>query len=217
MNKQKKQNHLLARYIILLVGLIVMAFGVAFSIVGDLGTSPISSLPYVTGVASGLSVGTTTMIMHCAFVLLQIAILRKNFEWVQLLQILVAVVFGFFIDVAQAALSGLTYANYFEQWVYCAIGIVLVALGVTLEVVAGVVILAGEGVVRTICQVKPWKFGNVKVAFDVTLVVLSVLFGLIFLHQVVGVREGTVAAAIFVGLLSKVFIKPFHRLQQRLR
>ena len=32
--------------LILLLGLIVMAFGVAFSIEANLGTSPISSVPY---------------------------------------------------------------------------------------------------------------------------------------------------------------------------
>lgn len=57
-----------------------MAFGVAFSIKAALGTSPISSVPYVTSTISGLSVGTTTIIMNFMFVLIQIAILRKKYD-----------------------------------------------------------------------------------------------------------------------------------------
>ena len=64
----------------LCLGLTIMAFGVAFSIKAALGTSPISSVPYVTSTISGLSVGTTTIIMNFMFVLIQIAILRKKYD-----------------------------------------------------------------------------------------------------------------------------------------
>ena len=38
---------LLKRYLFLCVGLFIMSLGIAFSIKSNLGTSPISSLPYV--------------------------------------------------------------------------------------------------------------------------------------------------------------------------
>lgn len=60
----KKTNHLIIRSLLLCMGLIVMAFGVAFSIKAGLGTSPISSVPYVTSEISGLSVGCTTIIIY---------------------------------------------------------------------------------------------------------------------------------------------------------
>ena len=46
---------LIKRYILLLAGLTVMAFGVAFSIKGNLGTSPISSVPYACLLYTSLS------------------------------------------------------------------------------------------------------------------------------------------------------------------
>ena len=79
MKEEKKLNHILIRVILLCAGLSVMAIGVAFSIKAALGTSPISSVPFVTGTISGLSVGTTTIIMNCIFVVIQILILRKRF------------------------------------------------------------------------------------------------------------------------------------------
>lgn len=84
------------------------------------------------------------------------------------------------------------------------IGIFLVAVGVSLEVKANVVVLAGEGVVLAICQVVPIKFGYMKVGFDVTLVIVACILSFVFTEQIHGVREGTVAAAIMVGLNFKV-------------
>lgn len=46
MEKEKQRlEHIPLRLLMLLVGFGVMAFGVAFSIKGALGTSPISSVP----------------------------------------------------------------------------------------------------------------------------------------------------------------------------
>lgn len=201
----RRIDHPIKRLVLLCVGLSIMAFGVAFSIKAQLGTSPISSVPYVTSAISGLSVGTTTIIMNFMFVAIQIAILRKKYDWFQLLQLPAAIVFGVMIDVAEYIISPITLSNYFQQWLICAAGIVLVALGVSVEVAAKFVTTAGEGVVLAICQVAPIKFGNMKVVFDVTLVCISVVLSLVFLGKLDGVREGTAAAAVFVGLLTKVF------------
>lgn len=203
----RRIDHPIKRLVLLCVGLSIMAFGVAFSIKAQLGTSPISSVPYVTSAISGLSVGTTTIIMNFMFVAIQIVILRKKYDWFQLLQLPAAIVFGVMIDVAEYIISPITLSNYFQQWLICAAGIVLVALGVSVEVAAKFVTTAGEGVVLAICQVAPIKFGNMKVVFDVTLVCISVVLSLVFLGKLDGVREGTAAAAVFVGLLTKVFNK----------
>lgn len=203
----RRIDHPIKRLVLLCVGLSIMAFGVAFSIKAQLGTSPISSVPYVTSAISGLSVGTTTIIMNFMFVAIQIAILRKKYDWFQLLQLPAAIVFGVMIDVAEYIISPITLSNYFQQWLICAAGIVLVALGVSVEVAAKFVTTAGEGVVLAICQVAPIKFGNMKVVFDVTLVCISVVLSFVFLGKLDGVREGTAAAAVFVGLLTKVFNK----------
>lgn len=201
--KQHSFDHLAKRIIFLCLGLTIMAFGVAFSIKAALGTSPISSVPYVTSTISGLSVGTTTIIMNFMFVLIQIAILRKKYDWFQLLQFPAAILFGTMIDVAEYLLKPVAFSNYLEQWLLCVVGIFLVALGVSVEVMANLVTTAGEGIVLAICQVAPVKFSNMKVAFDVTLVCISIALSFIFLGHLDGVREGTIAAAVFVGLITK--------------
>lgn len=67
-NQINKEAYEIKNWIILVLGLIVMAFGVALSIRADLGTSPISSLPYVVSLFTPLTVGTATIAMHCVLV-----------------------------------------------------------------------------------------------------------------------------------------------------
>lgn len=196
--------YILKRYLLLLVGLSIMAFGVAFSIKASLGTSPISSVPYVVSLFTPLTVGTATITMHCVFILLQILILRKNYHPIQLMQLPVAFFFGYLTDFGVWAVQGITCNTYWQQWIVCLIGILLVAVGVSFEVKAGVVVLAGEGVVLAICKVLPKvKFGYMKVGFDVTLVVIACVLSIVFTGRLQGVREGTVAAALLVGLIAK--------------
>ena len=196
--------YILKRYLLLLVGLSIMAFGVAFSIKASLGTSPISSVPYVASLFTPLTVGTATITMHCVFILLQILILRKNYHPIQLMQLPVAFFFGYLTDFGVWAVQGITCNTYWQQWIICLNGILLVAVGVSCEVKAGVVVLAGEGVVLAICKVLPKvKFGYMKVGFDVTLVVIACILSIVFTGRLQGVREGTVAAALLVGLIAK--------------
>lgn len=180
-----------------------MAFGVACSIKANLGTSPISSVPYVISLFSPLTVGTATILMHCVFILIQILLLRKQYHLIQLMQLPVAVFFGYLTDFGVWAVRGISCNTYWQQWILCLIGIFLVAVGVSLEVKAGVVVLAGEGVVLAVCKIFPVKFGYMKVGFDVTLVVIACILSLVFTGHLQGVREGTVAAALLVGMIAK--------------
>lgn len=216
MGKNDSRKHFAARCALLLAGLAVMALGVALSIKAELGTSPISSVPYVSGLISGLSVGTTTIIVNSLFVLAQILMLRSQYDWYQLLQIPVAIVFGLMIDMFSLLMGDIVLSSYIQQWLFCAAGIIFVALGVSMEVTAELITTAGEGLVLAICQVTSFKFGNVKVAVDVTLVILAVAASLLVLGELAGVREGTAAAAVLVGLLTKQFVKPLNHVKQKL-
>ena len=144
------KKRLAKRYLFLCAGLLIMSFGVAFSIKGGLGTSPISSLPYVVSLLTPLTVGTATICLHCILILLQILILRKNYDPIQLMQLPVAIIFGYLTDFAVWAIQGIGVSSYLNQWIYCIIGILLVGTGVSFEFTAGVVTVAGEGFVLAV-------------------------------------------------------------------
>ncbi len=198
------------RYAFLLVGLCVMAFGVALSKKAELGASPISSIPFVLEPITGgaLRIGIATTIVNAGIVLLQIVILRGKFKWLNLLQIPVCAAFGYLCQFAEWCIAGISVGGYGQQWLVCAAGIVLVAFGVSMEVTANVMTLAGEGLVLALCQVHPRvKFGTMKVLVDVSLVTIAVVLSFLFLHGLYfkSVREGTAAAALCVGLIARLF------------
>jgi len=195
----------------LCIGLMIMAFGVAFSIYANLGTSPISCPPYVASMLCPVTVGEATIIMHCIFIVIQMALLRKDYDRIQLMQLPVAFLFGYMTDFACWCIADIPCTNYFMQVVWCLISIVLVGIGVSFEVVSGVVTLAGEGLVLAICKAFKTRFDITKVSVDTLLVALAALVSLIWLDGIYGVREGTLAAALAVGVIAQWCNKPVER------
>lgn len=222
---QRSATSHLRRYLLLSLGLSTMALGIAFSIRSGLGTTPISTLPLVLSLIAPLSVGTMTILMNLSFIVAQILILRKRFEPVQLLQVPAAFLFGFLIDVGLWVLRGIAYSAYWQQWVLVLIGIVFVGFGVACQITANTLTLAGEGIVLAISNTlirhfgaKTYLlFGSLKIIFDVSLVVVSAILALIFLHELAGVREGTVLAAVGVGFVARHLITLLSPLERWLR
>ncbi|MGP6175512.1 YczE/YyaS/YitT family protein [Corynebacterium sp. A21] len=205
------QQHLARRWAMLLFGQVLSAFGIAFAVRSDLGTTSISSLPYVLSLISVLSLGTWTILLNLAFLLSQMLMLRRRFELLQLLQIPLMVYFGLLNDLALWVLGGLGYTAYWQQWALALVGIVLVGFGVAFAVIANTVMLAGDALVLVVTRElnrifgtrKYLVFGYTKVVFDVTMVLTAVILSLNFLHGLFGIREGTVAAALLIGLTAK--------------
>ena len=210
------RRSILKRTLLLCIALGVMAVGVALSIKADLGTSPISSVPYVVSLMSEMSVGTATILINAILLVGEILIMRRQFQPIQLLQLAVVTLFGWLIDLCLWGLDGLTYADYGQQWMICIAGIIILGIGVSLEVTANLIPLPGEGLILSVCTVLPIKFGNMKVITDVSLVLVAVLLSFAFLSGLYGVREGTIAAAVCVGLVAKTVSRLTGPYQRRL-
>ncbi len=205
----------LKRYCIFLVGLFINALGVSFVTKASLGTSPISSIPYVLSLEFSPSLGTFTIVFSIVLILLQILILRKNFKIANLLQIPVSIAFGYFIDLTMMMLGWVQPQNYFIQIVALLMGCIVLGFGVYLEVLADVVMLPGESFVRAIVQTLHTNFGTTKILFDSSMTILAGILSFVFFHTLNGVREGTIVAALLVGFIARLFgkhlewIKPY--------
>ena len=210
--KNRTVNNLIRRYLTLLVGLFIMSFGVAFSLKAGLGTSPVSSVPYVLSMILPMTVGETTILVNCCLVIIQILLLRRQFELVQLIQVPVAIAFGYLTDLAVWVLSSISPVTYWQQWLFCILGILLVGVGVSFEVTADVVTMAGEGVALAVVKTVKAPFAKAMSSVDCSLVISAVILSFLFLHTLAGVREGTVAAAIFVGMTAKQVGRPMRRI-----
>ncbi|WP_241228224.1 YczE/YyaS/YitT family protein [Corynebacterium hylobatis] len=196
--------HQLRRALIFTLGLFLMSLGVAVTVRAALGTAPISSLPTVLSLATGLTVGTWVVLFCLVVLAIEILLLRRRFPPVQLLQLPVTFLFGWFVDLSMAVTWWLEPANYAMQWVWTVVGAVVVALGVYLEVWPRLTYTPPEGLVTAITIITRAPFSKVKMIFDWSLVAISALLSLVLMGGLHGVREGTVFAAFAVGLVMTV-------------
>lgn len=204
----------LKRYLLFLVGLFVNALGVSLVTKASLGTSPISSIPYVLSLNFPFTLGNFTIAFSILLILLQILILRKNFKLENILQIPVSIAFGYFIDLTMYLLFWVNPQNYVVKVIALLAGCLVLGFGVYLEVLADVVMLPGESFVRAVVQTWNTNFGTTKIIFDSSMAVIAAVLSFLFSGALNGVREGTVIAALLVGFIARLlgkkleFIKP---------
>lgn len=195
----------LKRYIIFLIGLFINSLGVSLITKANLGTSPISSIPYVLSLNFPFTLGQFTIAFSLLLILIQLIILRRNFKAEHLLQIPISILFGYFIDLTMMLLFFVDPQSYISSVVYLLIGCLILGFGVYTEVLANVAMLPGESFVRAVSSTWKTEFGSTKVAFDVSLTVIAAVLSLIFAHRLDGVREGTIIAALLVGFIARLF------------
>ena len=200
------------RYLVFLVGLFVNSLGVSLITRADLGTSPISSIPYVLSLNFPLTLGEFTIAFSLLLIALQLLILRKNFKLEHWLQIPVSVAFGYFIDLTTAMLGDFQLTSYPAQFAFLLFGCVVLGVGVYLEVLPNVAMLPGESFVRAVGTTWKREFGASKIAFDVSMTVLAAVLSV----GLAGVREGTVVAALLVGFIARQLNKRLSGLPSRL-
>lgn len=201
------------RYLLFIISLFFAALGVAFTKHGELGVSPISSVANIMSCRfDSLSLGTWLIIWNCVLIVGQIVILRKSFQPIQLLQVPLSFLFGWFTDIGMWLVTFIPANSYPIRLTMVIVGIVILGFGVSLAVIANVIMNSGEAFVKAISDTLHKEFGNVKIAFDVTCVVLAVVLSLIFFNfSIVGTREGTIISAFLTGIVVKFFSKRLNK------
>lgn len=206
----KERNNLRKRLVVYLAGLFIMTAGIAISVKSNLGVSPVSSIPYTLTCVWGIEMGKATILFHAALVLLQILILRKRFRVKNLLQVAVGIIFGYFTTFCNWCMSFLpTPENLALRAFMMLVSVVLIAVGIFFYVPADIMPLAGEGTMQAVSEVSGVPFPRVKVAFDCSMVGISLLTCLAAIHSLGSVGAGTILAAVLVGVVLGLIIKWF--------
>src|SRR5574344_2029509 len=217
MKSTRGGKELLRRYVTFIIALFIIAFGTSMSIRANLGSSPISCPPYVLSLVPGntWTMGKYVICMHIFFILSQILMLRKNYQIIQLLQIAVSFLFGFYTDLTMW-MTGLfqfdsSVLGYIMRFVQLCVGGGLLAYGIALEVKCDVLMLAGEGFPLAIAKVVHADFGKVKMCSDTGLVIVGAIFCFIFIGgwrwDLIGI--GTLFSMFYVGFMVRKFSPHF--------
>lgn len=203
----KMDKDMRKRYGMFIAGVIVSALGISLITKAGLGTSPITSLAYVLTFIFPYSLGTFTMIVNSSLFVMQMLLQGRDFQKIQFFQLPAALIFSACIDAWMGTLSFWNPGSYAGQIFMLLLGCVFLGLGIALEVIPNVLILPGEGLVRTIAGLTGWRFGRVKMGFDMGIVAAAIVLSALVKGQILGIREGTVIAALIVGNISHFFIE----------
>lgn len=193
-------------------GLFLITLGVGFSIKSNLGSTPVSTIPYTMDLIWGIEIGIATIIFHAILVGIELVLLRSDFKPKHFLQVFVGVLFGWFTSISVSLTAMLPIpSNFYISIALIVLSTFLVALGLFFYVPANIIPLSVEGVTQAIAIVSNQPFPKIKVLFDVTVVASSVVLCYLFLGIIGGsVGIGTIISALFVGTTLK-YIQKLHR------
>lgn len=199
------------------IGLFIMTIGIAISVKSNMGVSPVSSIPYTMTCVWGIEMGKATIILHVFLVLLQILLLRKKFKPINLLQVFVGIIFGYFTTFCNYMASFFpTPDNIGIRIAMMLVSTAFIAMGIFLYLPANLIPLAGEGAMQAISDITKIEFAKVKIGFDCTMVMISAVTCLTLLKSLGSVGIGTVIAAVLVGMLVGVFTRAFGKQRDEL-
>ena len=198
-------NNKVCRYLMFLIGLLFNAFGVAFITKADLGTTPIAALPYTLSLLiPKLTLGNFTILISMLLIASQILILRnKGSLFDIILQIPISFLFGYVIDFSMWILLNFTPQIYIIKFISLLIGSIIISFGAYFEVVGDVTMLPADGLSRAISIITNIEFGTIKFIADSSQAIIALILGIIFLHELAWVREGTIIGALLIGNMVK--------------
>ena len=208
------RSEFVKRSLIFALSVFVVGFSIAAIARANLGTTPISSPNFVISLHTPLSLGGMTFIFNVLLIVLQWVLYTKEERRENrirlFMQLPVTMIFALSIDLGTFLLNSVLPPDmaYLPSFALLTGGTVLLALGVSLEVTANIAMVSGEAAVKVISDKLHKNFGTVKVAFDLILVVLAVIFSLIFtgFSAIEGVREGTLIGALATGTLVRFML-----------
>ena len=201
-------SRFLRRVLLYLLGNFVLAFGVAVAVKSDLGITPVNSIAFAASRIFSIDHGLMTALVYCGYVLIQFAILRKEFLPISFLQIGVAWLFGLFVSLCNRILSFPAPEVYWVRILLMIASVVIIAVGIILYLRADLLPQPAEGLMLAIQKKTHWKLHNIKIIFDFTLVALAAALSLITVHRIIGIREGTLIAMLGVGRVMGFFSGP---------
>jgi uncharacterized membrane protein YczE len=207
------------RFILYIIGMVILALGISLNAKTSLGVSPIISTAYCGSSITGYNFGNMTFLLYVFFVCVEILIhlgrrLKKEAA-VDCLQVIVSLIFTRFLNVFDLLIPNLgseemqgTFAGSLAgRIIFLIVAIIFTGVGAALSLNMRIVPNPGDGIVQTIADAVGKDNGFVKNCVDITCVIVTCATGLIFSGKIIGIGIGTLMAMIGVGRVIAVFNK----------
>lgn len=162
------------RWIVFLIGLIVLSYGVVLTIVAELGVSPWDVLHLGIANATGMTPGTAVLVVSI-FVIALVCILMKSLP--QVGTILNMIVIGAFIDVFLLYDLIPDITQFYQKVFVLLIGIILFGGGAGLYLSSNMGAGPRDGLVLLIHLKKRWSVSRIKTATELLVLVIGAVLG----------------------------------------
>lgn len=208
MQREKTAWEMTRRYGIFACSVLIISLGVSLAVKAALGVSPIAALPYtVSLIFTDLSVGTWNAIWNFLLIAAQPIVRPNKIDWNDLfIQCIMTCFFGYFIDFFLMMLGWYTPETYLMQIFTILCGCGCLAVGAYLGIIAKVSMLPMDSLLLVLSDVTKKHYATLRVTGDVGLTAISAVLCLVVLGELIGVREGTIIAALIVGNLIKLLV-----------
>lgn len=200
------------KFALLVIGVAITHFGVALSMIPDIGIGAYDAFGLTVSYVSGVDVSIIYAAMSGFFLLGQIVIERKRFRLTELFQLVFVFGSGFFTAIfTEYVFKGVSVENYAAKIFVLAAAIMCKAVGLITVIESYLIRVPMEGFCVCIAERTPFTMGQVRMAFDVIFVVfIAVITPLADLPWTV--REGTAIAFLIHGPMLDILQKPARRL-----
>ena len=199
-------RELVKRYLVLLPGVFITGFGIACITKAGLGSTPISALPYTLSlIFPAITFGTYTAAFNILMALLQIPLSRGKLELKSLLiQIILSVILGKFIDISNFFLSSICPGIYSLKLVMLLCGCIIIAFGIYVQLTSGVNMSPGDSFTKALSEFTGKSFGGTRVVMDSVLTISAAGLSFAVFGKFLSAREGTIIVALIMGNIVKV-------------
>lgn len=197
-----KQKKVFPCEIALLEAMIINPLCVSLLVKSNLGVSTLSSVPLaISKVLNQISYGNWNFIFQSGILIVLMIITHKKLKSC-IVSFGLAYVFGILIDFYEYSLSFFPDTLSFRI-IYFIIGFIVITYGASLFILCQYPILPFDSFVRDISDYFHLKIKYVKTCFDFVSVITTMLIGLLFLDEIVGIGIGTILGALFTGVITQ--------------
>lgn len=190
-------------YIFYVLGLIIAALGNTLMIKAALGQAPFNAMNYNISMVTGLKIGDIGILFNVLFMALQILILRRDFQWLQLLQLVPGFISGKFLNLFMYDLpvtAAIIPGSYPAALLVFLCGQCVSALGISLVTSADVIAFPCESLCKALTGKTKLSFRFYRTMCDVSFLAAALAI-MLFIGNTNSIREGTVINMLLTGTL----------------
>lgn len=196
--------------------IIVAATGVALGLKAAVGVGAWDAFSQATSMVTGIKVGTFSMMMNISCVLVQVVVLKKDFKMISFLQIFMAILLGFFVNIVfYEILANVIIDSYLINMAIYMGSLLVIIMAVALIMSINFLSFPLEAACMAIATKTRLKFGTIRQLVDVFAIIGALLIAISFQNPI-PVREGTIIGMLLFGPLIAWFIPRFQPFVKKL-